>query len=141
MSNVRENKMAKEKFKRKAFIVGISIYLLSYIFIVVVLTALYNFASFTTSNIFILAPVLVTISYFFAGFAAGKVSRENGAIQGLTVGGAGAVLLITGLLFLTSTLNVRGDLSTTFPILLIMVLQSCIFCSIGGVVGQNYSRH
>lgn len=133
--------MAKEKLKTKAILIGTCVYLLAYLFSVVVLSVLHNFLSFATSNLFLLAPALVTIGYLLAGFVAGYVAKESGAIHGLTVGGIGGTIAIAMLFALYIALNVSGPVGDVYIVLLIMVMQSCIFCCIGGLIGQNHSRN
>jgi hypothetical protein len=128
--------VADDAQKLRVIFFGVISYIILYLTLIVTLTVLNNFGA-PFSTIMGLTMVLTTGGYFFVGFLVGRRSRENGAMHGLTVGGAGAVLIITALLVLASTVNFIGSVSDSFPVMLVMVLQSCLICCIGGAVGQS----
>jgi hypothetical protein len=130
--------MTEEKLKFKVILFGIIAYIIFYITLVATVSVL-NKGGIPFLTVIGLSLVCTTLGYFLVGFIVGRKSGRNGVMHGVTVGGAGSVVLITALLILASALNVEGSLSNSFPIMLLMVFQSCLFCGIGGAVGQSTS--
>jgi MFS family permease len=128
--------VTEEKLKLKVVLFGVVAYIVFYVTLVVAVSLIKNGgASFST--VAGLSLVFTTLGYFLVGFLVGRKSVRNGVLHGVTVGGAGSVLLVAALLILASILNFHGSVSDSFPVMLLMIFQSCLLCGIGGAVGQS----
>lgn len=109
---------------------GLVAYIGLYVFQATLLTLVFNLAAASIGSAVILSQLLGLVSWVLAGYVAGRKARLSGALHGLTVGGAGAVLLLAGALALASMFGFEGAGPNFFALGIGWVVLSCIFCGI-----------